>query len=153
MNPMRRLLFPILSVGLVAGCSMTPPPADLDLRLTRPSAHELYIVSMRPLVAVPGINQIHAWEIGVTTRTGTPVTDAEITFSGGMPQHGHGYPTHPAVTANFGDGRYRLGGVKFSMSGWWEMKLNVQSAGGTDLVVFNTVVSPAATAQGQDGAR
>ncbi|PIL45678.1 hypothetical protein CR105_06255 [Massilia eurypsychrophila] len=69
-----------------------------------------------------------------------PVVDAKIAFSGGMPQHGHGYPTRPAVTANLGEGRYRLSGMKFSMSGWWEMKLNIGSTLGADQVVFNTVV-------------
>ena len=120
-------------------------PAELDLRLARPTSHGLYHVSIKPLVDTPGINQIHAWDIGITNSAGLPVPDASIAFSGGMPQHGHGYPTKPAVTANLGDGHYRLGGVKFSMSGWWEMKLKVQSSYGTDDVVFNTIVSSQAT--------
>ena len=31
-------------------------------------------------------------------------------------------------------------GMKFSMTGWWEIKLAIQAAGGEDTAVFNTVV-------------
>jgi hypothetical protein len=58
-----------------------------------------------------------------------------------MPQHGHGFPTHPKVTKELGDGRYLLEGMKFSMSGWWEIKLKIESAVGTDNITFNTVIS------------
>jgi hypothetical protein len=133
----------ILLAGAMAGCGMFQPPANLDVRLTRPSEQALYLVSMRPLVESPGINTIHAWEIGVTTPAGVPVSDAHIAFSGGMPQHGHGFPTKPRVTGYLGAGRYRLDGVKFSMSGWWEMKLKLESAAGSDQVVFNTIAAPA----------
>ena len=131
----------IAAAAMLAACALFQPPADLDLRLARPSQHGMYAVTLRPLVDAPAINSIHAWEIGITTRDGKPVDDARIAFSGGMPQHGHGYPTRPRVTGQVGPGRYRLDGVKFSMSGWWEMKLDVQSAHGTDQVVFNTVVA------------
>lgn len=148
MNRLLHLPLALLSACLVAACSISLPPSDLDVRLTRPTEHAMYIVTMKPLVPTPPINQIHAWEIGITDSAGVPIADAKVAFSGGMPQHRHGYPTQPAVTAYLGEGRYRLGGVKFSMSGWWEMKLNVQSARGSDIVVFNTVVSPSATAAG-----
>ena len=58
-----------------------------------------------------------------------------------MPQHGHGLPTRPQVTRESIDGTYLLEGMKFSMSGWWEIKLAIQSAEGSDNVTFNTVVA------------
>ena len=146
MNTFRRLCLAVLPVAALAGCSMmSGPPAHLDTRLTQPSAHALYIVSVRPLVTAPKMNTIHAWEVAVTDRAGAPVKDAQITFSGGMPQHGHGYPTQPRVTGAVGEGLYRLDGVKFSMSGWWTMKLALTSALGPDDVVFNTIVAPTGT--------
>jgi hypothetical protein len=39
------------------------------------------------------------------------------------------------------DGTYLLEGMKFSMTGWWEIKLAIQSAEGNDKVTFNTVVA------------
>ena len=142
MNTLRRFCLAVLPVAALAGCTMASPPAGLDMRLTQTSASAMYIVSVRPLVAAPKMNTIHAWEVTVTDSAGLPVNDARITFTGGMAQHGHGYPTQPRVTGVVGDGRYRLDGVKFSMSGWWTMKLALASARGADHVVFNTIVSP-----------
>lgn len=142
MNTLRRLCLASFSLAALAACSMTKPPPGLDVRLSRPSEHGLYIVSIRPLMATPKMNTIHAWEVAVTDSAGAPVRDAKITFSGGMPAHNHGYPTQPRVTGSAGEGRYRLDGVKFSMSGWWTMVIAVQAAAGSDQVTFNTIVAP-----------
>jgi hypothetical protein len=136
-------LFSAVVVAAASGCSMFQPPADLDVRMTRPTEQGRYVVAMRPLVAEPAINQLHPWEIRIVGADGAPVSGAHIAFDGGMPQHGHGLPTKPRVTAELGDGRYRLDGMKFSMSGWWEMKVQVDAAAGSDKVTFNTVL-PAA---------
>lgn len=135
----------ILLLSTLAGCSMfAPPPTDLDVRMTRPSERLSYVVSMRPMREA-AINELHSWEIQVNSAAGVPVPHARIGFDGGMPQHHHGFPTSPRVTEELGDGRYRLDGMKFSMSGWWEMKLTIDSAIGADKVTFNTVIAtPAA---------
>jgi hypothetical protein len=39
------------------------------------------------------------------------------------------------------DGSYLIEGLKFSMTGWWEIKLAIDGPGGADKVTFNTVVS------------
>ena len=57
-----------------------------------------------------------------------------------MPQHGHGLPTQPRVTQEIGDGRYLMEGMKFSMTGWWDMRLAVQAGDVTDGAVFNVIV-------------
>lgn len=132
----------ILLFAALAGCSIfAGVPPGLDLRLTRPSENLAYLVAMRPVEQQVPINRLHAWEIRVTSAAGVPVTHARIAFDGGMPQHGHGFPTSPRVTEELGDGRYRLDGMKFSMSGWWEMKLAINSPLGADKVTFNTVIA------------
>jgi hypothetical protein len=134
--------FAALLLVAVAGCSMFgPAPADLDQRLTRPTEKLAYVVAMKPMDPQVAINRLHAWEIRVTDAAGVPVPHAQIAFDGGMPQHGHGFPTSPRVTQELGDGRYRLDGMKFSMSGWWEMKLTIESSLGVDKVTFNTVIA------------
>jgi hypothetical protein len=132
------------ALTVLAGCAMSHP-ADLDVRTTRPTAAGTYVVSLRPLVSVVPINQIHAWEIAITTADGKPVDGAHISFDGGMPQHRHGFPTRPRVTEEMGNGRYRLDGVKFSMTGWWEMKLQIQAGQRSDKIIFNTVVDTPGT--------
>jgi len=134
----RKTLLTVLALQL-SGC-MTPPP-DLDLSLTRVTAQKKYVVAIHPVAEPIAINQMHAWEVRVTSPAGAPVLQAQIDVDGGMPQHGHGLPTRPRVTKELGDGRYLVEGMKFSMTGWWELKLNVQSAGVADKVTFNKVIA------------
>jgi hypothetical protein len=141
MNTVRQFISSSFILAALNGCTMFTPPTGLDQRLTRTSTQGIYLVSIKPLLDVVEINQIHPWEIGITTANGVPVTGAQINFDGGMPQHLHGFPTHPRVTEELGGGRYRLDGVKFSMTGWWEMKVNIQSKNGSDAITFNTVIS------------
>jgi hypothetical protein len=119
------------------------PPKDLDLSLRHPSAQGRYVVQMEPPAAAPAINQIHAWQIKVSSPDGTPVHNARIAVDGGMPQHGHGLPTRPQVTRELADGTYVMEGMKFSMTGWWEIKLAIDGPAGADRVTFNTVVAEA----------
>jgi len=134
-----------LSLSLLLGACMTPPQ-HLDLSLSKPSAQHKYRVSIQPMVPSIAINQLHAWQVVVTSPNGEPVLHARIDVDGGMPQHGHGLPTQPAITQELGGGRYLMEGMKFSMTGWWEIKLKLDSAErGSDAVTFNHVVAlPAA---------
>jgi hypothetical protein len=54
-----------------------------------------------------------------------------------MPQHGHGLPMQPRVTAALGDGAYQVDGVRFNMGGRWELKFGIASVAVTDTVTFN----------------
>ncbi len=139
MNRFLAPTFTALAVATLAGC-MTPPP-DLDMSLQHPSQGRKFIVAMEPPAAPPAINQIHTWQVKVSGPNGMPVTHARIDVDGGMPQHGHGLPTRPQVTRELADGTYLLEGMKFSMTGWWEIKLAIDAPEGTDKVVFNRVVT------------
>lgn len=136
----RRLISLALLTTALTACGT--PPTDLDLSLRHPSAQGRYVVQMEPPAATPAINQIHVWQIKVSSPDGAPVRDARIAVDGGMPQHGHGLPTRPQVTREVADGTYLMEGMKFSMTGWWEIKLAIQAADGSDTAVFNTVVEP-----------
>ena len=125
---------------LLAGC-MTPP-TDLDTSLEKPSAGGMYRVALVPPAQAPAVNQMHSWKVKLAGADGTPVRGARFAVDGGMPQHGHGLPTQPRVTRELGDGTYQLDGMKFSMTGWWEIKLAIQGPQGADKVTFNTVVNP-----------
>jgi hypothetical protein len=138
---MSRRLVPLALLAMaLAACAA--PPKDLDLSLRHPSVQGRYVVQMEPPAAAPAINQIHAWQIKVSSPDGAPVRNARIAVDGGMPQHGHGLPTRPQVTREVADGTYLMEGMKFSMTGWWEIKLAIQATGGPDTAVFNTVVDP-----------
>jgi hypothetical protein len=139
---MIRFLTTALSLAaLVATTGCMSPPKDLDLALTRPSVDNKYVVTLQPPARPAAINQLHAWQVKVTSPAGAPVAHAHIQVDGGMPQHGHGLPTRPQVTRGLPDGGYLIEGMKFSMTGWWEIKLAIDGPAGTDRVTFNTVVS------------
>ena len=123
---------------LVSGC--VTQPNDLDVSLDKKSAAGVYHVALVPPAQAPAINQMHSWRVKLATADGKPVHGARFVVGGGMPQHGHGLPTQPRVTREIDDGVYALDGMKFSMTGWWEVKLDIDSPEGVDKVTFNTVV-------------
>ena len=86
------------------------------------------------------VGKMHSWTVTLQTTVGAPLTQADIAISGGMPQHGHGLPTAPQVTKNFGDGHYLIEGVKFNMRGWWTFEVTIDGVNGRDLVTFNLVL-------------
>ena len=139
---MNRFIATALSLAaLIATTGCVSPPKELDLALTRPSADNKYVVTLQPPAQPAAINQLHAWQVRLATSAGAPVTQARIQVDGGMPQHGHGLPTKPQVTRELPDGAYLIEGMKFSMTGWWEIKLAIDGPAGADRVTFNTVVA------------
>jgi hypothetical protein len=132
-------LFAIAAMATLgmAGCST---PNNLDTSLARPSTAGIYRVALVPPAQAPAINQMHSWKVKLATPDGTPVHGASFAVDGGMPQHGHGLPTQPRVTRELEDGTYQLDGMKFSMTGWWQVRLAIQGPQGSDQVTFNTIV-------------
>jgi hypothetical protein len=130
----------LAAIALISTTACSAPPKDLDVSLTHPSVQKKYVVTLEPPVTQAPINQLHSWKVRVVSQGGAPVTQARIKVDGGMPQHGHGLPTRPRVTQELPGGTYVIDGMKFSMTGWWEIKLTVEGSEGTDEATFNTVV-------------
>ncbi|WIT14206.1 FixH family protein [Paucibacter sediminis] len=127
--------------GLLTACGT--PPADLDLSLQHPSVQRRFVVAMEPPAQGPAVGQMHAWRLKLATAEGQPVSQARISIAGGMPQHGHGLPTQPRVTKEPILGTYVIEGMKFSMTGWWDLRLDIDAAGARDQAVFNLVMTDA----------
>lgn len=133
-----------ISAALVTAALMTAgcmaPPKNLDLSLAKKSASGVYQVELLPPAQAPAINQMHSWKVKLATAEGVPVRGAKFLVDGGMPQHGHGLPTQPRVTREMEAGTYALDGMKFSMTGWWEMKLAIDGPQGADKVTFLSLI-------------
>ena len=143
---MKRFIWTTLTlVAVTASAGCMSAPSNLDLSLTRPTDDRRYVVTLEPPATAAPINTLHAWKVKVASTAGVPVGHARIKVDGGMPQHGHGLPTRPQVTQELPGGTYLIEGMKFSMTGWWEIKLAIDSAEGADKVTFNTVVSEPGT--------
>lgn len=102
----------------------------------RESAGQMYTVYMRPTEVLAPLKS-QTVRVLVLDAMGRPVENASISVDGGMPEHDHALPTQPQVERALGGGMYDLGGLGFSMSGWWQLELSIQSAQGSDRVIFN----------------
>jgi YtkA-like len=131
--------FSLLAMLSVAACAALP--SNLDTSLTQPTAEKKFVVTLLPPTAPAALNQMHAWQVKLTYPSGEPVSQARFKVDGGMPQHGHGLPSQPQVTKELAAGTYLLEGMKFSMTGWWEIKLAIETPTATDKVTFNTVLN------------
>jgi hypothetical protein len=102
----------------------------------RESANQKYTVYLRPLETLR-LRKLQNVRVLVLDAMGRPVDGARITVDGGMPEHDHGLPTQPQVRRPLGGGMYEIEGLRFSMGGWWELKLAIETAAGSDRVTFN----------------
>ncbi len=82
------------------------------------------------------INRMHSWVLHVETADGQLVANADITLSGGMPEHNHGLPTSPRVTQYLGNGEYLIEGIRFHMNGSWKITITIGAGGDRDTVVI-----------------
>lgn len=117
-----------------------PPAAVLVaamlLPISQPANAQEFIVTYTTPDGPPEINRMHIWILYVESESGDPIEGADIEVEGGMPEHDHGLPTRPRVTEDLGDGYYRLDGMRFHMSGYWEIVVTIQSDASEDTVVI-----------------
>ena len=144
----KKWLMPIVAgliVATAAACSSMMAmmhggpsrPAESEFGLgPRATRAGLYRVTLEPVEPLAK-RKLQKVQVRVLDATARPVDGASITVDGGMPQHGHGLPTRPRMTRRLEDGRYEIDGVRFNMGGWWEFKLAIRAAAGTDSVTFN----------------
>lgn len=122
--------------ALAHGSEVHQPAASEFGYGPRASAKHTYSVTLMPMPELR-LRQLQTVRVRVADENGNPIEGARISVDGGMPQHGHGLPTQPRVTQSMGGGIYEIEGVRFSMGGWWELKLAIDSAAGADNVTFN----------------
>jgi hypothetical protein len=92
-----------------------------------------YESDLQPII----INRMHRWVLSVVDMDGAPVTGAALTVTGGMPAHDHGLPTSPRVTGELAPGRYLLEGLRFHMSGEWQIEIAIEVGELSDVVVIS----------------
>ena len=100
----------------------------------------LFRVSFTSSIHPLEINRIHEWVVHVETAAGDVVEGATLQVSGGMPKHDHGLPTSPRVTADLGNGDYRVQGLRFHMTGAWLINITIDDGMHTDQVAIDFVL-------------
>lgn len=111
-----------------------------ELARAKSSERGLFSVSIKPEHGAVRIGETQAWLVTIKLKSGQPVENAAIHVSGGIAEQNQGLPTSPQATGYLGGGSYRVEGVKFPASGWWQLRLWIFAAAGTDSVVFNVVL-------------
>ena len=100
------------------------------------SEDKKYRVTLYSNVFPIPMQKIHSWTAHIETADGKPLEKAAIYIHGGMPIHRHGFPVKPRVKKNLGNGNYLIKGVKFSMIGEWEMRINIKEPTVRDRAIF-----------------
>jgi len=105
--------------------------------LVTPAAFaESPIVTYTTPDGTPVINHMHSWILHIEDEEGLGIEGAIVDVDGGMPEHNHGLPTKPRVTADLGGGDYRLEGMRFHMSGYWEIVVTITTDSGKSTVTI-----------------
>jgi hypothetical protein len=137
----RRGFLAVLALTCAGAAACARPAADMDLSLNRTTDDKLFRVRAASETNPIPMSKMHRWSLHVDSADGLPVTGARLEIDGGMPEHGHGLPTAPRAEPGDAPGDYVINGMKFSMPGWWVLKVNVQAPNGrTDKVTFNVVL-------------
>ncbi|MDP6416642.1 MAG: FixH family protein [Gammaproteobacteria bacterium] len=136
------MLQKISLVAVLFGLSLSPllpvlhasETRQADLQSTTTSGISVEIYSqLSPLE----INRIHGWKLVIHDAAGNPLSGAELTLTGGMPDHDHGIPTLPQLTEQADAGVYSLQGIRFHMPGKWQIILSINHAGENEPVVID----------------
>jgi hypothetical protein len=132
------------SVGDPVGPPVGPPGGkrpDVDEpSLARLSTSGAYRVTVRPEGVAAVHAGIHTWLVRIESDAGAPIHPTRLAFSGGMPQHGHGFQTAPHVTEALDGGWFKISGVRFHMAGEWTLRVEFVGPSGPDVAVFQISV-------------
>lgn len=137
MSLLRRAVWTTVLTTLIANPALAERAAEAEFGLgPRASDNGAYTVTLQPAQPLR-LRHLLNVPVLVADARGRPVEDATITVDGGMPEHSHGLPTRPVVWQSAGRGIYEIEGLRFSMRGWWQVRLHIRSAAGADRVTFN----------------
>ena len=138
--------FALIAAGMLIAATLAPSASrarqrNLDKSLERVTDHGVFRIQLKSGLDSIQISKVHQWSLHIFGADGVPITGASIVVDGGMPEHGHGLPTAPRAASADGPGNYVINGMKFSMTGWWVLKLDVKATDGrTDTITFNVVL-------------
>ena len=120
-------LFFSLSLLFAISCTHAAETPDLTGTTEKGLTVEIYS-ELSPL----RINQIHSWHVRILDGGRKTLAVEKLQLIGGMPEHDHGLPTQPQITATLDNGDYLLEGVRFHMQGLWLLEIDLQHDGSED---------------------
>ena len=110
-----------------------------------------YRVRLRPRSRPIMISVFQDWIIHVENVDGTLFIPLQLSLMGGMPGHGHGFASSPKATRYLESGDFLVEGVRFHMTGLWNLQVDVMGPSGPDSASFEVQVKQPEE-EGQPGA-
>lgn len=106
-----------------------------------------YRVDIRPEVGQLLVSKTQNWVIHIEAKDGSTFIPSQLSLIGGMPAHGHGFPTQPKLSRYLAGGDFLVEGVRFHMPGLWHLQVDLVGPLGPDRARFEVIVgnSPAGT--------
>ncbi len=101
-----------------------PPPRP------QPSKQGRFRLALKPVADTILLHDLHTWTIHIESANGMPIQPKRILIGGGMPQHGHGFPSQPKITRYMGNGGWLIEGMQFNMTGLWQIRFKLLDAFG-----------------------
>lgn len=95
-----------------------------------------YRVTVRPEGDAVPVGELHNWLIRVETVDGELFIPRQLVLLAGMPEHGHGLASSPRVTQYLESGDFLVEGVRFQMTGLWDIVVHVTGPRGPDTANF-----------------
>ena len=129
----------VLAASEMIGTALAATDSDSPEQ-TATSDRGIYQVTIRPRNDTVPVGELHEWVIRPQTAAGAGFVPTELVFMAGMPGHGHGTTSEPRVTEYLTDGSFLVEGVKFNMTGLWNIIVSVTGPAGPDRVVFELTV-------------
>lgn len=118
-------------------CTLEKRDDDFVIGLTKPGDSGL--LSFQIMEAEPPARYENRWVVQINQGS-TPVTDATLTITSYMPDHGHLSPIEAEITSMPTAGQYEIEPIYFSMPSLWEVTIDTESSAGDDTVVFRVCV-------------
>jgi len=142
---MSRLTRRALGLLLLCAACATPaeaPPGSLAGYRVAESSAGMFTAAWR-VVDRASIPDNEPFELDVLLFEGAdlamPMVGAEVLVSAWMPDHGHGMNRRP-VAVEVAPGRYRVRGMLFHMSGFWQLFFDVIRGGVSERAQFDLEV-------------
>jgi len=135
---LRRWLICSLPVTLLSGSLAS---AEEAVTAWTVSDAGLYKVSAAPVLTKAPVGRFHQWTVSIVSTYDVAVSGASVSIGGGMPGHGHGLPSQPQVTREIAAGQYLVEGMRFNMSGQWEISVAIAAPGGNDIARLGVRIS------------
>jgi hypothetical protein len=129
--------------------AIVPDPADprADVYapgMTRVGTAGLVRATLVTAEPAPPYRGNSTWTLRLTDRQGVPLEGVGFSFSSRMPDHGHGTPVKPVITAGTNPGTYLASPVNLFMAGYWITTITMTLPGyQTDVVRFSFLIGEA----------